>query len=578
MKSREQVMLRQFVLGNDADAFAALSNQYASLVYRVCWRILRDEHKAADAAQETFLQLLRHAHQIHGSVAAWLHRVATGKAIDIIRKDKRQREHLQLFQADLDDNKKDWAQLSMDIDEALNRLDAQSRDIIIEQYLENRSVREIAGRKGISPATVSRKANAALQSLRQKLRAPGLVVTPAVMSSMFAESSAHAVPVTLVQAMGKMAVAGQPACVGIIAKASYVVGGLSLLVKVVTTAALVTIVALPFIHRLAGDQTDPKHQELLSFVDPYKLPIRDVDLLIDNYFRINNRFQAVSYDLETTIILTEGDKRVYNLKHVSRNTETQWIGGRETYKKDGTFNPELSIQMINIYNDKRGVSLWMSNEAMRRDPSATLFRGLSLPKIKVTHVESPLWGPLTGRHQGSNKHSLYDLIKLASNTKVSSNVTQLIGHDAHRIEVDTQYGQVKAWISPEMDYNCLKWEIIKDHHQFYRDGVIADPEFKMAAVYEAEELKRVDGQYVVTQAKFSYKVKDMHDKLVSHTKIRYKLENINFDPDFEALGAFKLQLPEGTLVYPGGFEGSHDGDFGRTTYRWVGGELRTINR
>ena len=63
MKSSEQVLLRQFVLTNDAKAFAALSNWYASLVYGVCWRVLRDEHKAADAAQETFLQLLRHAYR-----------------------------------------------------------------------------------------------------------------------------------------------------------------------------------------------------------------------------------------------------------------------------------------------------------------------------------------------------------------------------------------------------------------------------------------------------------------------------------------------------------------------------------
>ena len=242
MKSHDQVMLRQFVLRNDADAFAALSNQYASLVYGVCWRILRDEHKAADAAQETFLQLLRQAHKIHGSVAAWLHRVATGKAIDIIRKDKRQREHLQSFQASLDDSQEDWAQLSMCIDEALNQLDAQSREIIIEHYLENRTTREIAGRKGLSQATVSRKANAALQSLRNTLKVPGLVVTPAVMSSMFAESSAQAIPVTLVQVMGKMALAGHQASLGFIAKASYMVRGLNLLPKVALAAAMVTII------------------------------------------------------------------------------------------------------------------------------------------------------------------------------------------------------------------------------------------------------------------------------------------------------------------------------------------------
>lgn len=125
MISKEQGLLRRFVLHDDAAAFAGLSSQYGPLVYRVCWRILRDEDKAADATQETFLQLVRHAHKIHGSVVAWLHRVATGKAIDIIRKDRRHREFNRSCQADFREEPKSWGQLSLQIDEALNLLDVQ---------------------------------------------------------------------------------------------------------------------------------------------------------------------------------------------------------------------------------------------------------------------------------------------------------------------------------------------------------------------------------------------------------------------------------------------------------------------
>jgi len=99
MKTHERAMLRRFVLYNDADAFSALSERYAGLVYRVCWRVLRDEHSAADATQEAFLQLARHAHGIHGSLGSWLHRVATGKAIDILRKDKRHKRLLEAHRA-----------------------------------------------------------------------------------------------------------------------------------------------------------------------------------------------------------------------------------------------------------------------------------------------------------------------------------------------------------------------------------------------------------------------------------------------------------------------------------------------
>jgi len=257
VKSDAQMMLRKFVLNNDADAFSGLSKQYASLVYGVCWRILQDEHKAADATQETFLQLVRHAHKIHGSVAAWLHRVARGKAIDIIRKDKRQKELKQKFYTELGDEQQSWRQLSLHIDEALNQLDSARRDILIEHYLENRSMRDIALRKGISQATVSRKANTALQMLRKRLGALGLVVSTTVMSDMLAESSAQAAPLAVMRSLGKMGMAGHGTGLGCIGKTVYLVGSLDLVPKTVVAVAVITLGTLPFVNHLDRDQEAP---------------------------------------------------------------------------------------------------------------------------------------------------------------------------------------------------------------------------------------------------------------------------------------------------------------------------------
>ena len=243
-------------------------------------------------------------------------------------------------------------QLSIHIDEALNLLDAQSRDVIIEHYLENRSTREIARRKGLSQATVSRKASAALQSLRQNLRVPGLVVTPAVMSSMFAENSAQAVPVSGVQAMGKMAVAGHQANLGLIAKASCVVGGLNLLPKVALTAALVTIVALPFINCLAGDEVDQKKQELLSLIDAYRLQIRDIDF---SYSFVSHKLASDPRDEGTDFIpgmdlrIKIKDRMRYTAQNSRRsNLHISSYNGEVTYKyhketRSGSIQPERSV-------------------------------------------------------------------------------------------------------------------------------------------------------------------------------------------------------------------------------------------
>jgi hypothetical protein len=46
------------VLRGDREAFAALVSRYERAVWATAWRVLRDDHAAADAAQEAFLELL----------------------------------------------------------------------------------------------------------------------------------------------------------------------------------------------------------------------------------------------------------------------------------------------------------------------------------------------------------------------------------------------------------------------------------------------------------------------------------------------------------------------------------------
>ena len=84
MSANEAVLLKRFVDNSDAQAFAEIIKHHAPLVYGVCIRILGDKEKAADAVQDTFFQLVRDAADITGSLASWLHRVATNWAIDII--------------------------------------------------------------------------------------------------------------------------------------------------------------------------------------------------------------------------------------------------------------------------------------------------------------------------------------------------------------------------------------------------------------------------------------------------------------------------------------------------------------
>ena len=91
MAETEAVLLKRFTGSGDAEAFAEIIRRHAGLVYGAALRILADVDRASDVAQETFLQLTKDAGHVTGSLPGWLHRVATHKAIDELRRDASRR-------------------------------------------------------------------------------------------------------------------------------------------------------------------------------------------------------------------------------------------------------------------------------------------------------------------------------------------------------------------------------------------------------------------------------------------------------------------------------------------------------
>src|SRR5437763_824110 len=87
-------LLDAFVRRKDEDAFAALVARHGPMVLGVCRRVLRDAHKAEDAAQATFLVLARKADTIRRpeTLAVWLHRTAHHLALKGRRADTARRE------------------------------------------------------------------------------------------------------------------------------------------------------------------------------------------------------------------------------------------------------------------------------------------------------------------------------------------------------------------------------------------------------------------------------------------------------------------------------------------------------
>lgn len=220
MAETEAILLRRFTRTGDAEALAEIIRRHAGLVYGAALRILADVDRAADVAQETFLQLTKDAHNVTGSLPGWLHRVATHKAIDQMRRDASRRRREAAYVADRPREVTDWKDLSRHVDEALNELDAELRDILVAHFLQCRTTRQIAMEQGTSQATVSRRLDAGVTQLRATLRKRGLIVAAGALSLLLGENAIQAAPPALMVELGKMAIVGGHVAVGATAGAT----------------------------------------------------------------------------------------------------------------------------------------------------------------------------------------------------------------------------------------------------------------------------------------------------------------------------------------------------------------------
>lgn len=226
MAEPEAVLLRRFARTGDAEAFAEITRRHAGLVYGAAWRILADMDRASDVAQETFLQLTKDAARVTGSLPGWLHRVATRKAIDLVRRDASRKDREVRYAVQQPRKATKWRDISPHVDEGLNALEPELREILVAHFLEGQSTRRIASQRGVSQATVSRRLSAGVAQLRRKLRKQGVLVAAVALAALLRDRAVSAAPAPVMTELGKMALAGGHAPATLGGTASGIISGL----------------------------------------------------------------------------------------------------------------------------------------------------------------------------------------------------------------------------------------------------------------------------------------------------------------------------------------------------------------
>ena len=262
----DAVLLRTYAARGDAAAFAELVRRYADFVYATARRVTGSNAVAEDVAQDCFLSLAMHSGGIRGSVAAWLHRTTLNRSLELLRSE-RARKQRELVAAEVAaaaattaaaaaaSAASNSAQLIAHVDEAIAALSDELRIAVTEHFLCGRSQVELAAAMGVNQSTVSRRIDAGLKELRQRLAARGvsgvgLVAFPLLLSDVLREDAAAAVASGTVRAaLTKIGLAG-------VRTTSSAASGMSALTKA-AAALLLLLASAGGIIALAFSQSPP---------------------------------------------------------------------------------------------------------------------------------------------------------------------------------------------------------------------------------------------------------------------------------------------------------------------------------
>lgn len=162
----------------DERAFEELVGLYRERLYRVAWRILRDDESAEDAAQEAFIKVYRHIARFEerSSLYTWMYRITVNIALNKLKRD-RFRQMLPLGDIIREDQspRSDPARAAMGsevaerVKEAVEALPDKQKVVFTLKFYEGMSHKEIADVVGCSEGTSKANYFHAIRKLRKQL-------------------------------------------------------------------------------------------------------------------------------------------------------------------------------------------------------------------------------------------------------------------------------------------------------------------------------------------------------------------------------------------------------------------------
>jgi RNA polymerase sigma-70 factor (ECF subfamily) len=165
----------------DAELLRALQDEHGEALYGHAVRLSGgDRAHAEDLVQETLLRAWRHPEALdpeRGAVRSWLFTTARNLAIDAWRRRSVRAGEVITDMVPEPPPSADEADRAIEawtVAEALGRLSAQHREVLVQCFYRGRSVAEVAALLGVPPGTVKSRTHYGLRSLRMILNEMGV--------------------------------------------------------------------------------------------------------------------------------------------------------------------------------------------------------------------------------------------------------------------------------------------------------------------------------------------------------------------------------------------------------------------
>jgi RNA polymerase sigma-70 factor (ECF subfamily) len=170
--------------GDQEAAFRRLVCQYGKVVQTVSYRLLKDQARAEDVMQETFLKAYETIDTLHDPkrLGSWLKSIAWNRSIDILRAEKRANVHqTALAQQAADDDTVPALEAALTsheerraLQDCLDVLPPEKRAAVLGRFFTHLEYRELAATTGEKPDTLRIRVGRALPELRECLERKGV--------------------------------------------------------------------------------------------------------------------------------------------------------------------------------------------------------------------------------------------------------------------------------------------------------------------------------------------------------------------------------------------------------------------